>query len=380
MYAKHIIPSQLPLREDFESWYKVIDFGLFDNQQYDYKIFAEALEKKGSLFSFVSSSDDAKKWLVPCYSYLKKCNNYIFLEKALLPNQRGIFCKAAALYTDDSLPCELKKIYDQLFASENIQIEDSLLDENFRDLHVVSSKYRLEDIAKLIDAELQQQYSNNSGNTASLMYLYNSLYSWISKSGIKSGLLSSYFRWYYPKRASIMVDMLSDSQREKTLIIAQSGKIDALAQLASSNLSDEDYSLLINNIDKIHLALGLLSDSVDDGEYADSNEGHFGETLVYNDLLQKYPHSQGYKVVWASKERNEPCFDFEIFKEGIPICYYDAKTTMRGTANSNSIPFFMRTSQWNFLSTLPENIPYFIARVFRGDNNAIKYLQISEKK
>lgn len=46
------------------------------------------------------------------------------------------------------------------------------------------------------------------------------------------------------------------------------------------------------------------------------------------------------------------------------VCYCDAKTTKRGVANADSIPFFIRRSQWEFLQTLNEDIPYYIARVF----------------
>ena len=84
-------------------------------------------------------------------------------------------------------------------------------------------------------------------------------------------------------------------------------------------------------------------------------------------------------MIWASKELDEPRYDFEIQLNGEPICYYDAKTTVRGAANADSIPFFMRKSQWEFLQTLNDNKPYYIARVFKGDNGAIKYLQIQSK-
>jgi hypothetical protein len=82
-------------------------------------------------------------------------------------------------------------------------------------------------------------------------------------------------------------------------------------------------------------------------------------------------------VCWASKDRDEPCYDFEITKNGQPYCYCDAKTTRRGIANADSIPFFMRKSQWTFLSNLDDCIPYYVARVFVEDGNKIKYLRIS---
>ena len=113
--------------------------------------------------------------------------------------------------------------------------------------------------------------------------------------------------------------------------------------------------------------------------FADSQEGDLGEELVYQDLLRKYPRTNGFRVVWASKERGEPCYDFEITKNGQPFCFCDAKTTRRGVANADSIPFFIRRSQWVFLQTLDDSLPYIIARVFLREKE-IKYMRIMNKK
>lgn len=171
--------------------------------------------------------------------------------------------------------------------------------------------------------------------------------------------------------------MLTETQREQALVIAKSGKMEALATLASADVTDDELNLIIANVKKLPAALSMLSSKVDDKEFANSNEGDVGENIVYKDLLLKYPCSKGFKVVWASKEQNEPCFDFEILKDNKPFCYCDAKTTRRGIANSDSIPLFMRMSQWNFLQTLDESLPYLIARVFMEDGGQIKYMRIS---
>jgi hypothetical protein len=152
--------------------------------------------------------------------------------------------------------------------------------------------------------------------------------------------------------------------------------MEALAELASSNLSNEELARLAIYKDRLSEVFSLLLHSVDDKTHANANTGNTGEEIVYNDLLMKYPKREGYEVVWASKESDEPCYDFEIRKSGQTICYCDAKTTQRGIANADSIPFFMRRSQWNFLSKLDDNIPYYIARVFQGDNGKIIYLQV----
>ena len=47
-------------------------------------------------------------------------------------------------------------------------------------------------------------------------------------------------------------------------------------------------------------------------------------------------------------------------------------------ANADSIPFFMRKSQWEFLQTLDDDIPYHVARVFMNDGGEIKYMRVSK--
>lgn len=173
--------------------------------------------------------------------------------------------------------------------------------------------------------------------------------------------------------------MLTETQREQALVIAQSGKMEALASLVSANLTEYELAMLVDNIGKLPMALSYLLDNVDDCSFANQEEGDFGETVVYKELMKRYPKREGYSVAWASRDENEPRYDFVVKKNNDVVCYCDAKTTKRGVANADSIPFFMRRSQWEFLQTLNEDIPYYIARVFLGDNNVVKFVRIMEK-
>lgn len=374
--ASFISKELLPIEEEYKGWFEATDFTLFPEQKYNYEDLASAIESIDNLFSTGRNIEDTKNWLKQCILYLKACNKYIFSEKNLLPNQTGTLCLARNLYVDLELPKELKEVYNQLYESEKKKIEDKLLDKEFNDFDVVNCTYKIEDIAKDIDSELQKQFAKLSGNIHSIIKPLNELYSWMSQTEISKEQLKIWFMWYYPKRASLIVDMLTDAQREQALTIAQSGKMEALAKLASSELTSEELNLLVANIKKLPAALGLLGDKVDDRIFADSETGDLGEELVYKDLLQKYPKTKGYTVEWSSRDKNEPCYDFKIIYNGTIICYYDAKTTTRGLSNSDSIPFFLRKSQWKFLNQLPEDKAYYIARVFIGDNGNIQYVRI----
>ena len=375
MLIKH---SCLPSKEDYQLWFDATDFTIFPDIKYTYEYLAKEIDAKGDIYSFGKSPNEILSWLFQCAAYFVECDRYIFSKHKLLPNQSGILC-AANIYADSGLPEELKTIYDSLFETKECKIGDKLLNKDFNLLGLLNREYTLEMLAGDIDKELSLQFSQNQGNTASISSSLNNLYNWVNNSSLPKEKLAAFFHWYYPKRATLIVDMLTENQREQALVIAQSGKMESLAVLASSGLTDEDLRLIVANINKLPAALSLLAEQVDDKVFADSQEGDIGEDLVFQDLLRKYPRAEGYRVAWASKERGEPCYDFEITKNGNPFSYCDAKTTRRGVANADSIPFFMRKSQWLFLKSLDDTIPYIIARVFLREKE-IKYMRIMHKK
>lgn len=371
----------LPAEKDYQEWFDTTDFTIFREQKYTYENLAKQIEAKANIYSFGKTPGEILSWLYQCAEYFRDCDRYIFSRYKLLPNQSGNLCAAnSQLYADTDLPTELKEIYDALYAIKNQKLGDKLLDKEFNQLNILNQEFTLEMLATEIDHELSAQYSKNQGNTSAISSALNKLYNWINNTDISKEKLTVYFHWYYPKRATLIVDMLSETQREQALIIAQSGKMESLATLASSELTEEEMRLIVANIKKLPAALSLLAEKVDDKTFADSAEGDFGEEVVYKDLLSKYPRSKGYHVNWCSRDRNEPCYDFEITKNGQVFCYCDAKTTRRGIANADSIPFFIRESQWSFLNELSKDIPYYVARVFIADNNQIKYIRISSNE
>ena len=376
LYDNAVIIEQttFPRKEDYEKWFDAIDFSIFTSQKYTYEMLAERIEQANNIHGLGQNIEESKEWLANCLMYFRDVNRYIFSEKRLIPNQKGVLCLPSKLYYDADLPSELKSIYNQLSVGETI--EDSLLDKQFNDIDVINQRICTADIARRIDEMLKEQYTKNAGIVASIAIPVNALYDWIEKVRKEGDNIPQWFSWYYPKRASLFVDLFTDKERQDALTIAKSGKLQELAKLASADLTADELNMLISNIDKLPKVISLLTDKIDDKGYANAKEGETGEQIVYDALRQKYPKTKGYTVCWASRERNEPCYDFEISKGGKTICYYDAKTTMRGVSNADSIPFFMRKSQWDFLQTLSEDVPYYIARVFLSSGNKIHYMRI----
>ncbi len=367
----------IPIKEDYKRWFDAIDFTLFPKQKLVYEDLAKYIENKGSVYNFYKGTSEVLSDLYDCAKYFVECDRFIFAKYRLLPDQSSNLNYSTNLYADINLPVELKSIYNLLY--DNKKIEDKLLDQKFNQLNLLSQEFSIEMLAKDIDRALSNKYAESHENTAAISSLLNKLYNWISNSNLPEDKLLSYFQWYYPKRAALIVDMLTEKQREQALVIAKSGKLEVLSDLASSNLTPEQLRFVVSNIDRLPDVLKILSNKVDDEVHANPDNGAEGERIVYKELLRKYLTKDGYRVIWSSKD-GEPCFDFKIIKDDKPFCYYDAKTTIRGIANSDSIPFFMRKSQWDFLRELDDSIPYVIARVFLGDENKVKYIRIRSEE
>ena len=268
---------------------------------------------------------------------------------------------------------ELKIIFNKLNSDE---LELVLLDKSFNEFfNVVDRSIDTSDICKKIDNLLKEKYTAEKGSTVTFSLPLNDLYKWINSSAKNKKELEELFVWFYPKRATLFMDTFGEIERDYAFTIVQSGKIKALAALAESDITPEELEYISKNAEAMARLYALLQSEIDDKQNANSETGEYGENLVFNDLRQKYKQSDNYEVIWSSK-KGEARYDFEVKHKGRTVLFVDAKTTMRGISNSDSVPFFMRNSQWDFLPTIEVEVKYLIARVFKKENS-IKYLQIN---
>ena len=373
-YASEIKKSRLPSLNSYEGWVDATDFTLFPKQKYDLKAFVEEISQTQQIQAFVLSSNvDTHDWLRGIASMVNEENEDLFSQFAILPNQKGNLRTKKDLYIDNDISGELKSIYNKLNSKE---IEIDLLDKLFNEFsNVVDRSFDTSDICKKIDNLLKEKYSTEKGSTVSFSLPLNDLYKWINNSPKQKKELEELFVWFYPKRATLFMDTFGEIERDYAFTIVQSGKIKALAALAESDITPEELEYISKNSEAMSRLYALMQSEIDDKQNANSETGEYGENLVFNDLRQKYKQFDSYEVIWASK-KGEARFDFEVRHKGRTVLFVDAKTTMRGISNSDSIPFFMRNSQWNFLPTIEIEVKYLIARVFKKEN-AIKYLQIN---
>lgn len=372
--ASEIKSSRIPSLSSYEGWIEATDFTLFPKQKYDLKVFIEEISLTQQIQAFVLRSNmNVIDWLRGIVSLVNEENEDFFSHFAILPNQKGNLKKNKELFIDKDIPTELKTIFNKLNLEE---IELVLLDNSFNEFTtVVDKSFDTSDICKKIDNLLKEKYSAEKGSTVTFSLPLNDLYKWINSSAKQKKELEELFVWFYPKRATLFMDTFGEIERDYAFTIVQSGKIKALAALAESDITPEELEYISKNPEAMSRLYALLQSEIDDKQNANSETGEYGENLVFNDLRQKYKQSDSYEVIWASK-KGEARFDFEVKHKGRTFLFVDAKTTMRGISNSDSIPFFMRNSQWNFLPTIEIEVKYLIARVFKKDNS-IKYLQIN---
>jgi len=373
-HASEIKGSRFPSISTYEGWIESTDFTLFPKQKYDLKAFIEEISLTQQIQAFVLSSNvNVLDWLRGIASMVNEENEDLFSHFAILPNQKGNLKKNKELLIDINVPIELKTIFNKLNSEE---IEFVLLDKSFNEFkNVVDRPFDSSDICKRIDNLLKEKYLAEKGSTVTFSLPLNDLYKWINSSGKQKKELEELFVWFYPKRATLFMDTFGEIERDYAFTIVQSGKIKALAALAESDITPEELEYICKNPEAMSRLYALLQSEIDDKQNANSETGEYGENLVFNDLRQKYKQSDSYEVIWASK-KGEARFDFEIKHKGRTVLFVDAKTTMRGISNSDSIPFFMRNSQWDFLPTIETEVKYLIARVFKKENT-IKYLQIN---
>lgn len=372
-YAKELEADVLP--KDYSGWQKNLEF--YQELAYSYEDLAYRIEATSNVSSLGNKGKYAKRWLKECLVFLLECDKNICSNYCLLPNQLGDLKNKSSLFADKKLPAQLKRINEQTEGSNKLASE--LLNKNFNSL-IDLREYTIKELANRIDDNIKIIYADDDSKLPEeYESCVNSLYSWIKDCKQDEETLKSYFPWFYPKRASLIVDMMTEEERNQSLKIVRSGKMESLSLLADSDLSGDEIKLVAENIDKLRSIICHRNDVVDDMLYANSEEGDYGEKIVWQELQKEYPSNQGYKVIWASKDFMEPRYDFRIEKGDKIICYYDAKTTSRGLDNADSIPFFMRKSQWLFLNQLSEVTPYYIARVFLADNNKVRYIKISTK-
>lgn len=366
---------QIPIKSEALSWYKILNFTVFTNEKLDIKSLVEKVcaPSTKKIYESLKQETNSIKWLVDAIIYIIQFEHQILLQKhALIPvKSENLKTLKNEIYWDDNISQDLIEIHDLLHSNT---YNDILLHSEIEiigdKLWPLDKKKTRADISKLIDESFNSTIHFKI--TPSFVEALQKLFIW-TDSMFDEELLKL-FPIFSANKAKLILDTLgTDHERNLAFDIIRSDKKEILSRIANSKITTKELETIIDNQRDFLLFIAWKNSLVDDKENASEDLGDIGEKYLHDWLLKKYNGKAEYEVEWVAKTRSEPNYDFEVRKNGMPWIFIDAKTTNRGISNSDSIPFFMRKGQWDFLPKMEKEQIYFIARVFVEDETKINH-------
>lgn len=155
---------------------------------------------------------------------------------------------------------------------------------------------------------------------------------------------------------------------------------EVISVIQENNLTAKDIKELLQLkhwLEKDRFSSEPLPDNIIKQKSDIQKTGISGEKLVYDYLCDKFGSK---RVVWASKNENEPRYDFRVLNEKISsvLMYIDAKASITAEYASDKVPILIRTRAWDFFKENKKG-NFYIARIFNINNatyDDIKIIQI----
>ncbi|PSR55773.1 hypothetical protein AHMF7605_20830 [Adhaeribacter arboris] len=384
-FAFKTIPTLLPKKDHFLSWYEVLDFEIFTDEKLDLEELTKKIsEEVDSLDKFCSeySMDEtaAIEFLIDFIRFiLAQEKDELFDKYKLILNQSNQLCYLKGMKLDlidckglkDGYDEKLKDIY---YSISDTECRDILLHKDFEQIDGLieeNDKYEFEKLAKDTDEELRN-YEGNFQDENFLLILKN-LFNWYTTCGLSEETLTNLFRFFSSNKSQLYLNTKTSEELEYAFDIEISGKSEVLAKLANSSLLENELETIADNPVLISNFIEWLNNKQED--HPEEELGNIGEEFLYHRLCQIFGEN---RVLWEDKSE----YDFRVLEMDLTTTKYfiDAKTTGKGIANSDNVPFFMRTAQWSFLDKQQARNKYIIARIFKtGRTIDIKYLRLNKQ-
>jgi len=382
-FSFKLIPEEIPKREHLINWYNTLDFEMFAEEKFGLKELLKTISGQNSnieSFDKNYSLSEARSVI-----YLKKLIKYVLQQKkenllneySVIPNQNCKLVKKKKLRIDKVYHKDLKKGYAEKLKEINKQLtnedcKDFLLHpafETIKNLIDVEKTFTLEELAKQTDDELRN-YEGNFQDEDFLKILKD-LFHWFTNCGISEDTLNNYLPYFSSNKSQLYLNTKSAEELEYAFDIEISGKSEVLAKIANSNLKEEELEIITENPDLVSSFISWLNHKQQDNP--DEELGDIGEEFLNFELCKIFGED---RVLWENKSE----YDFRILNPDLETTkyYIDAKTTAKGIANTENVPFYMRTAQWNFLEKEEALNKYVIARVYKnGGEFGVKYMKIN---
>ncbi len=383
-FAFKMMSGQIPSKEHFLSWYKILDFEIFDSEKLSIDKLCELIAPDGNLTQFANSEnmteDEIVEYFIDLVEFVIEQDEEELLGKYnLLLNQNNVFTKIKGLKLDHIEHKGLKDGYDEklkdiYYSLSNTDCRDTLLHKEFEsidDLIDEEDTYDFKELSRDTDEELRN-YEGNFQDEDFLLILKD-LFNWYTTCGLTEDTLMNIFPYFSQNKSQLYLNTKTPQELEYAFDIEISGKSEVLAKLANSSLSENDLEIIADNPKLVSKFIEWLNSKQVDNP--DKELGDIGEEFLYHQLCQIFGEK---RVLWEDKSE----YDFRVLEKDLTTTKYfiDAKTTGRGIANSDNVPFFMRTAQWNFLDKQQAREKYLIARIFKnGGTIDVKYLKLNKQ-
>jgi len=383
-FAFTAFPSEIPCKEHYKHWYKTIDFEIFENEKLDLEKLCEIVSPSGSLSEFAEekelTEDETITYFIDLVKFVITQEKEEFLnDYNLLLNQSNVFTQIKGLKIDKVNHKGLaigynEKLKDIYLSLSNCECRDNLLHQAFeiiQNLIDKDDKFDFKELSKDTDEELRN-YEGNIQDENFLLILKD-LFHWYTTCGLSDETLINLFPYFSSNKSQLYLNTKTPEELEFAFDIEISGKSEVLAKLAKSSLSENDLEIIADNPELVSNFIEWLNSKQEDKP--DEELGNIGEEFLYHQLCQIFGES---RVLWENKSE----YDFRIIEMDLKTTKYfiDAKTTGKGIANSDNVPFFMRTAQWTFLDKQQASDKYIIARIFKnGGTIDVKYLKLNKQ-
>lgn len=382
-FSFRTIADQIPNKQHYKKWYNILDFEIFESEKLDIEKLCELISPNGTLSDFANdkklTEDETIEYFIDIVDFVIKQEEGELLNKYnIILNQSNEFTKIKGLKLDRINHKGLKDEYDEklkdiYFSLSKKECREDLLHKQFekiKNLIDKDDKYDFKELAKDIDEELRN-YEGNFQDENFLLILKD-MFNWYTTCGLSEETLINLFPYFSSNKSQLYLNTKTPEELEFAFDIEISGKSEVLARLAKSSLSEVELEVIATNPELVSSFIEWLNSKQEDNP--DIELGDIGEEFLNHQLCKIFGEN---RVLWENKSE----YDFRILEKDLITTKYfiDAKTTAKGIANSNNVPFFIRTAQWTFLDKQQAFDKYIIARVFKNGNSFdVKYLKLNK--
>jgi len=381
--AYNIIPSELPKKEHLNSWYNVLDFEMFENEKFDLEALVKKVSEDNSGIesfneNYSMNENESIKFLSNLIEFvIEQEEESLLNDYSIIPNQNNELVLQKKLSVDYIEHKHLKEEYDDKIKEINKQLtnedcKDFLLHKDFEKIENLIDEDETFDLKKLV-SQTDDELRNYDGNfqDEEFLLILKDLFHWFTNCGISEETLSSMMPYFSLNKSQLYLNTKSAEELEFAFDIEISGKSEVLAKIANSDLNEEELEIIAENPDLVSSFINWLNHKQQDNP--NEELGNIGEEFLNFELCKIFGEN---RVLWEDKSE----YDFRILEKDLTSTkyYIDAKTTAKGIANTENVPFYMRTAQWNFLEKERVFNKYVIARVYKNGNTfRVKYVKIN---